>query len=280
MASPRNGRIEVGALVFDTLEDGPEDGELVVLLHGWPQGPQTWSAVLAALASAGYRVVAPAQRGYSVGARPSEVAGYGIELLGLDVLDMASAIGAERFSVVGHDWGGAVAWWLGAEHPERVRTLTSVSTPHPAAMTEVAWRSTQALRSSYVPVFRLPVIPETLLLAGGGAFLRRLLVASGLPAAFASAYVEDMRQPGALSAALNWYRAASPLTLGRLGPVTVPTLYVWSTGDLALGRSAAEATAGHVTGPYRFEALDGIAHWIPEIAPDLLVRPLLEHLRM
>ena len=248
--------------------------ELVVLLHGWPQTPSAWSAVEPALTAAGYDVRAPAQRGYTPDNRPAGRAAYETGLLVDDVLRLADDAGAERFSVVGHDWGGVLAWWLGARHPDRIRTLTSVSTPHPAA----AVRPTQALRSLYAAGFQLPAAPEALLLAGNGAVLRRLLERSGLDEARTDEYVAAMREPGALTAGLNWYRGASVRELTRLEDVTVPTLYVWGSKDPALGRAAAEGTASHVTGPYRFEVLEGAGHWIPETEPDLLVPLLLDHL--
>ena len=266
--------ITLDAGTFDVVEEGPDNGELVLLLHGWPQTPLAWSSVLPALAGAGFRAVAPALRGYSRRARPLGRSAYRTELLVDDVLGLASALGAERFSVVGHDWGGVLAWVLGARFADRVRTVCSVSTPHPAA----AVRPTQALRSLYALGFQAPVVPEALLLSGDGAVLRRLLERSGLDPRHVSEYVSAMREPGALTAGLNWYRGADPRTLLRLGPVGVQTLYVWGSGDPALGRASAEATGAHVTGPYRFEVLEGAGHWIPETSADRLVPLLLGHL--
>lgn len=277
VARPRRLEVPVPVGTLDVDEAGPADGPLVVLLHGFPQTPASWDQVLPGLAAAGLRVAAPAQRGYSPRARPASSRDYGIEALAADVLAVADHLGAARFSVVGHDWGGAVAWWLGATAPERVQTVTSLATPHPAAMARVALRSTQALRSLYIPFFRLPVLPERVLLAGGGSVLDRVLRSSGLDEARATAYVDAMRAPGALTAALDWYRAASPGTLGRLGPVDRPTLYVWGNRDTALGRAAATATAAHVAGPYRFEELDA-PHWLPEVEPDLVTALVREHL--
>jgi pimeloyl-ACP methyl ester carboxylesterase len=267
----------VAAGILDVEEAGPARGPLVVLLHGFPQTVASWDGVLSPLAAAGMRVLAPAQRGYSPRARPTAVPEYGIQALAADVLAVADCAGAARFSVVGHDWGGAVAWWLGAMAPERVVTVTSLATPHPAAMARVALRSTQALRSLYIPFFRLPAVPERVLLARNGVGLDRALRRSGLDAERSAAYVDAMREPGALTAALNWYRAASPRTLGRLRRVSRPTLYVWGNRDTALGRAAASATAAHVTGPYRFEELDA-PHWLPEVEPERVAALVLEHL--
>jgi pimeloyl-ACP methyl ester carboxylesterase len=277
VAQPRRTEVPVPVGTLDVDEAGPADGPLVLLLHGFPQSPASFADVLPRLASAGLHVVAPAQRGYSPRARPLSASAYGIEELAADALAVADHFGADRFSVVGHDWGGAVAWWLGGTAPERVATLTSLATPHPAAMAQVALRSTQALRSLYIPFFRLPAVPERVLLARDGLLLDRALRRSGLDASRTAAYVRDMQQPGALTAALNWYRAASPLSLGRFGAVSTPTLYVWGNRDTALGRAAATATEPFVTGPYRFVELDAV-HWLPEVEPERVTELVREHL--
>jgi pimeloyl-ACP methyl ester carboxylesterase len=271
--------IPVGDLVFSGRASGPGDGRCVLLLHGFPQTSWSWRHQLQALAQAGHRGVAVDQRGYSEGARPAGVEHYAMPHLVSDVVAVADRLGCDRFDVVGHDWGGAVAWNLAGRHPDRVRTLTVVSTPHPAAFaaTLLDGRDDQAQRSSYMAFFRQPEVPEQTFLADGGAGLRTLFEASGL-AGEADEYVSVLTQPGAMTAALNWYRAVDIADVREMGAVTSPTLYVWSTEDVALGRAAAEATAAHVSGPYRFEVLEGVSHWVPEEAPADLNRLLLEHL--
>lgn len=270
---------ERDGLVFDVTDQGPHDGEAIVLLHGFPGGSGTWNEVVSTLAGAGHRTLAPDQRGYSPGARPRQVGAFRVDELVTDVLALADRAGFERFHVVGHDWGGVVAWHLAGAHPGRVRTLTVLSTPHPRAMAESMTRSLQALRSSYALAWQIPVLPEWVMLAGGGRLLRAALVSSGLAPRIAERYVERMREPDALTAALNWYRAAgrSPRTTAAVAAVSLPTLYVWSTNDTALGREAAELTARHVDGPYRFVVLDGMSHWIPETAPDEVAELVLKH---
>jgi pimeloyl-ACP methyl ester carboxylesterase len=269
--------LAVGGLVFDARAAGPADGELVLLLHGFPQTSLAWRQQLEALGDAGYRAVAPDQRGYSPGARPVDVGEYRAERLVGDVLGFADALGAPTFHLVGHDWGGAVAWQVAGRHPERLRTLTSVSTPHPAAFRRSIEGGEQRERSGYILFFRTPDA-EPFFLDNDAAVLRSLYSASALPEDAAAEYIRVLTEPGALTGALNWYRAADVGLVEGLGPITTPTLYVWSTNDPALGRDAAEATAGHVDGPYRFEVLDGVSHWIPEEAPDALNALLLEHL--
>jgi pimeloyl-ACP methyl ester carboxylesterase len=156
--------------------------------------------------------------------------------------------------------------------------LTVVSTPHPRALVRSLVTSSQGARSWYMGAFQLPVLPEKLLLANGGRLLRRMLRGSGLPAPLADEYVTRMRAPGALTAALNWYRAL-PLDRGGLDPITTPTLYVWGDADFALGPAAARATARYVRGPYTYVQLPGGPHWLPELQPERLLEPLLAHLR-
>ena len=278
---PERTQITVGSLVFDALVAGPPGGEPVLLLHGFPQSSWSWRAQVEALAEAGYRAVAPDQRGYSPGARPESVDDYRIDLLVGDVLGVADAVGAERFHLVGHDWGGAVAWNVAGRHPDRLRTLTVLSTPHPRAMRRALDGEVggdQSTRSGYMELFRSPG-SESIFLADDAKLLHQMYPASGMPAGAEAPYIEALGTAEALGAALNWYRAASIADVDGLGPITTPTMYVWSTEDIALGREAAEATADAVDGPYRFEVLDGVSHWITEQVPDRVNELMLDHLR-
>lgn len=201
-----------------------------------------------------------------------------MDALVADALGVIDASGSSQVHLVGHDWGGGVAWALAARHPDRLRSLTVVSTPHPGAMRR-SFVGSQLLRSWYMVFFQLPWLPERLLSARDGAALRRSLERSGLPPDLAARYTARMLEPGALTAALNWYRAlplSSPSS--AIGRITVPTLFVWSTGDVALGRAAAERTRDWVDAPYRFEVLAGVSHWIPETAPERVNALLVDHI--
>ncbi len=266
-------------LTFDVRDAGPADGEPVVLLHGFPQDSAAWDAMSPELHQHGFRTLALDQRGYSPMARPRGRRNYTLRETTADVLALLDAAGLEGAHVVGHDWGGIVAWALGAWHPERVRTLTALSVPHPAAMANAMVTSDQALRSYYMGVLQLPVLPERLLLAGGGTAMRRMLQRSGLSEEVADHYVARMREPGALSAALGWYRALPFGARDRVGTVRVPTLHVWSTGDAFLGRAGIEATSRFVDAPYRLEVLQGVPHWIPELAADRVAELVTAHVR-
>lgn len=260
-------------LVLDAVGNGPQDGEVVLLLHGFPQTSWSWRGVWPSLVEAGFRVVAPDQRGYSPDARPVGIEHYAMTHLVADAVAVLDALGADTAHVVGHDWGAAVAWQLAGRHPDRVRTLTAVSVPHPVAFVE-ALRSDpeQRARSRYMKDWADPGTENRLLEGGLGELF-------GIPAVDAAHYLERMREPGALTAALSYYRAQSIKDLDGLGPITAPTLHVWSDRDAALGPTAARATGEHVAGPYRFEVLAGVSHWVPEEAAGRLTALLLEHLR-
>ncbi|MGW7410768.1 alpha/beta fold hydrolase [Streptomyces sp. NPDC054833] len=269
--------ISTGVGVFDAIVAGPPEGRPVLLLHGFPQTGLVWQRQIAALAAHGYRVVAPNQRGYSPGARPQRPEDYRIGLLVDDVVAITEELGWAAFDLVGHDWGGAVAWWTAHAHPGRVRTLTVVSTPHPGALaTTLRTDQDQRQRSRYMIDWRETPATEERMLAHDAQELRAFY-AGKVPQDSAEAYVRHLSQPGALTAALNWYRAGRPD--GAIGVIDVPTLYVWSTEDSAFGPAAAQQTGQWVNGPYRFETLQGVSHWVPEEAPDALSRLLLEHLR-
>jgi pimeloyl-ACP methyl ester carboxylesterase len=268
-----------GDLVFDVLDSGPADGAAVVLLHGFPQSARAFDRLSPALHAAGLRTLAPDQRGYSPGARPKGRSAYVLREVVDDVLALLDAAGLPDAHLVGHDWGGLAAWALAAWHPWRVRTLTVLSVPHPAAMSQALRTSDQALRSSYIGFFQLPAEPEAVLLAGQGAQLRRTLHGAGLPEHLVDAYLDRLREPGALTGALNWYRALPLQARTPVGTVRVPTLHVWGDRDPYLGRAAVEASAEYVAAPYRLEVLAGAGHWLPELAADRLGELLPAHVR-
>lgn len=272
-------QVRVEDLVFDVLDTGPRDAPAVLLLHGFPQTSWSWRRVVPGLCAAGLRVLAPDLRGYSPGARPEDVEAYAMPHLLADVLGILDASGVERAHVVGHDWGAAIAWQLASRHPDRVRSLTAVSVPHPLAFTEaLRGDDDQRARSAYMLLFRQEGKAEEVLRRDGDAGLRTFFGGAGA-SADVEHYLTLMREPGVLSRCLSYYRAASRTDNEGLVPVTVPTTYVWSDGDLALGRTAAEATAGHVAADYRFVELTGVSHWVPEEAPEPLLAAILERVR-
>lgn len=260
-----------GDLTFPVRDEGPPDGEAVVLLHGFPQDASAFDAVVPLLHARGLRTLAPTMRGYAASARPAARRAYATSETVADVLALLDAAGVARAHVVGHDWGSAPAWGMAAWHPDRTASVTSLSTPHPAAMATAFVTSTQGLRSWYMGFFQLPAVPELLV----PRTLRKTLLDSGLPPAAADRYCRTMAEPGAVRGALNWYRGIPFSARPPVGPSKVPTTYVWGRKDFALGRSAAEATGRHVEAAYRFLELDA-GHWLPETAPDEVAAAVLE----
>jgi pimeloyl-ACP methyl ester carboxylesterase len=263
---------------FDALTAGPSDGELVLLLHGFPQSASCWRPALRSLGEAGFHAVAPSQRGYSPGAMPDDVDAYRIEELCADALAIAASLKRSRFHLIGHDWGGVLAWALAGGQADAMATLTAVSTPHGAAMRAALESPMQRLQMSYIPMLRLPRVAEALFATGGGIVVESALVATGLSRAHARRDVAALRSVGA-TGALNWYRAIGRGSRPRLsGPVTVPTLHLWGDRDV-FSREATELTAEHVTGPYHLLELQGGTHWIPDEHWDDVDDVVTEHLK-
>ena len=276
-------RIATGpALVFDAFVYGAADAPLVLLLHGASESFHMWRAQLPALAAAGFRAVAPSQRGYSAGARPptDDVANYTFDLLMTDAMNIvaASGHGERRFHLVGHDWGGSIAWGIADRHPYRLASLTVLSRPHPTAFnrTLALPDSEQAQRSRHHKAFLAPDA-GALLLADGARRLRERWAGSGVPAAAIEQHLAVIGDPAAMEGMLAWYRARGALR-APLGPIRVPTLYIWGDADDTVGQAAAEGTREFVTGPYRFATLPGGGHFVAEQAPTQVNELLLAHL--
>ncbi|MBM4696246.1 alpha/beta fold hydrolase [Rhodococcus hoagii] len=270
----RTDRVRLGELTFDVTVAGPDDGTPILLLHGFPESSASWRPVTPRLVRAGLRVIAPNQRGYSPDARPERVDEYRFDRLVGDVVGLLDAYDIESAHLVGHDWGAAVAWQVAGGHPERIRSLTAVSVPHPAAF---GWAlredADQQRRSGYIGLLRQEGRAEAVLLEDDSRRLRAMF-GDGNDPELVEEHVRLLSQPGALTAAMNWYRAMTR-AFGDLPPVRVPTTYVWSTADPALGPAAAKRCAEFVDAPYRFVVLDGASHWIPEEHPDALADAIL-----
>jgi pimeloyl-ACP methyl ester carboxylesterase len=263
-------------LVFDVRDAGPADGTPVVLLHGFPQDSRSWEAVSPLLHARGYRTIAPDQRGYSPGARPRQRRAYRASELTEDIVELIETAGLGPVHLVGHDWGAAVAWGLAAQRPDLLRSLIALSVPHPAAFVRSLFTSSQVLKSWYMFFFQLPWLPERQI--SSGRAWEGALRSSGMSAQAAARDADLMRDPGAARAAVNWYRAivfSSPRALPA--KITVPTLYLWSDGDTAIGPKGAALTSRFVAGPYTYEVLAGVSHWIPEEVPEQLDRLLARH---
>ena len=250
-------------------------GDVAVLLHGFPETSASWSAVSALLADAGISSVAPDQRGYSPGARPGSISDYRLTELVADVVGLCDALDLPKVHLVGHDWGAIVAWAVAAAHPERLHSLTAVSVPHPAAF---AWAREndpdQRERSGYMTYFATPEEPEKAFLADNALALR-LGFGDAVPPEAVEQHLDVLSAPGALTAALNWYRAM-PLDTHYVADVAVPTTYIWSTDDIAITGAGPARCAQYVSGPYRYIEVPDGTHWIPEEFPQIVADAIIE----
>lgn len=273
-------KVTANGFTFDVRTAGPETGEVVLLLHGFPETSYEWRYQMQALADAGYRAIAPDQRGYSSGARPADTSDYSLLKLIGDALALTTALGVERFHVVGHDWGAAVAWGAALVAPDRVLSLTSVSIPAPGALSTLLADPTSCQYKDFA-YYNLFVMPSSqdLLLQNGAQALRGTY--AELSPYAEREYMNALDSEDALGAAMNWYRAnvMNRQIVGAVAtPVTVPTMLVWGDEDPVICEAGIDSSAQYVAAPYRLEVIAGVDHWVPERAAARLSELLLEHL--
>ena len=277
--------VQANGLRFRTLADGPPSAELAILLHGFPEGAESWSKQLDALSRAGVLAVAPDMRGYGLTDVPSSTDDYAIAHLVDDVAGIIKAFGRTSAHVAGHDWGAIVAWFFASEHPEMTKTLSVLSVGHPAAVADAGWKdSDQRNRSRYIGLFLIEGKAEHVLSEDEYRRLRAMFSLPPNPEAVPRSVVEhfatSLSRPGRLTAALNYYRAnfsnakAWAALAGQV-KVGAPTVLTWGDQDPALGRLQAEKTAEHMTGEYRLEVLEGAGHWLQFERPDEVARTLV-----
>lgn len=268
--------ITANGLRFFVVDEGDKGAAPVVLLHGFPDTSYVWRNQIAALAGAGYRAIAPDLRGRGKSERPQRLEDYALSNIVADVAGIMDALGVERAHIVGHDWGAAVAWLFASLLPQRVDRLAVLSVGHPASGSHPTLEDLQ--KGWYRLLIQFPGSEEVF--QQDDWYLMRTLLQGG---GDADRYLADLGEPGALTAGLNWYRAnMSPQRLAgpppQLPPVQAPTLGIFSTGDLYLTEDAMLRSAEHVKGPWRYERIEGVSHWIPVEAPEQLNRLLLEFL--
>ena len=265
--------VQANGLRFRAMVDGPSDGEMFILLHGFPEGAESWSRQVEALAAAGFLAVAPDLRGYGLSEAPADLASYTIDHLAEDVRFIITAFGRSAAHVAGHDWGAMVAWFFAGRYPEMTKTLTALSVPHPAALAAASRDDDdQQARSRYVGLFLQAGKAERVLADDDYRRLRFMFTIGpnpdAVPRSVVEHFIRSLSRPGRLTAALNYYRANLAAdggaweSLTEIGPITVPTVLLWGDQDPALGRRAAEATARHVEGKYRLDVLEGAGHWL------------------
>ena len=262
----REGYAEVGDVRLHYVEAG--DGPLIVLLHGFPEFWFGWRLQIAPLAAAGFRVVAPDMRGYNLSSRPAGVAPYAADKLADDIRGLIRERGAESALVVGHDWGGSVAWTLAMNHPEVVDRLAILDAAHPRSLQKGLSSPRQLLRVWYFFFFALPALPERVVRARRFRFFRRFL-RDARPAYTPEEidrYVEAWSQPGAAAAMINYYRCSvrqSPKkAAGAIRPISAPTLVIWGARDRYLGPGVREPDRDDVPGLDRVEQLPDASHWV------------------
>ena len=276
-------RVAVNGIALHVIEAGPKEGPLVILLHGFPEFSYGWRHQLGALTAAGHRVVVPDQRGYGRSDKPSGIEPYRLSALRDDVLALASSYGRDRFRLVGHDWGGIVAWAVAAAAPERVEKLVVLNAPHPdTRWAQMRRDPLQLLRSAYVAFFQIGGgVPERMLAAGDFWALKTALRRSSWPGTFRPddllLYRDAWAMPGALAGMLGWYRALIRHPPDPIGRVRVPTRVIWGMRDTALGPGFAEASLAFCDDG-RLIPYDDATHWVLHEEPKAVAADLVAFL--
>ena len=276
-----NRKVRADALELNVAEAGPPDGPLLILLHGFPEFWFEWRELIGPLAEAGFRVVAPDQRGYNLSDKPKGVDAYRLDLLAGDVFALAAALGRETFQLVGHDWGASVAWWAATIRPEPIARMAIMNAPHPAVWLHAMTADPeQRKKSRYVQMLRTPVLPELMIKAGGYKGLAQAFDGSPRRAAFTpeimAKYQAAWRRPGALTGGLNWYRAlfGQPLPVPQPGSVKVPTLVMWGDQDAFAEPNLAEESAA-LCASAEVVHFPNASHWLPHDEPQAVRDRLL-----
>lgn len=274
--------VAANGLTFEVAEAGDGD-HLALCLHGFPELNYSWRYQMPLLAKLGYRVWAPNQRGYSDGARPGAVGDYSADKIVADAAALFDASGAKKLTLVAHDWGGAIAWMFAINRVRPIERLVVMNLPHPMCFAAALKKWPQRRRSWYMAFFQLPWFPERMMLRGdaGGirnAFRGMAVDKARFPDAVLDVYAKAAQRPGAMTAMINWYRAAARhrdrMALSNGGKVDVPTLIVWGEEDTALGLETLDGTDRYVA-DLTIRRLPRVSHWVQQEAPEA-VNAILE----
>lgn len=267
--------VAANGLTFEVAEAGAGD-HLVLCLHGFPELNYSWRHQMPLLAGMGYRVWAPNQRGYSDGARPGAVSEYSADRIVADAAALFDASGAKKLTLMAHDWGGAIAWMFAINRVRPIERLIVMNLPHPMCFAEALKHGPQRRRSWYIAFFQLPWLPERMMLRGDAAGIRNAFRGMAVdktrfPDAVLDVYATAAQRPGAMTAMINWYRAAARhrdrMKLSNGGRVEVPTLIVWGEQDTALGLETLDGTERYVA-DLTIRRLPGVSHWVQQEAPE------------
>ena len=274
-------KIKVDLLEFDCLFSGSEDDELVLLLHGFPESSYVFRNLMHELATQGYYCIAPNLRGYSSHARPRGRKKYAIEHLVNDVLGIAKSVNKERFHLVGHDWGSAIGWQVVHDHSNLILSWTGLSVPHPQSFFEAILNDPdQKEKSKYIRLFQLPFLPEFKIKSKGFKLLRELWNEQSKDEI--ENYISIVKEPGALTAMLNYYRAGYRIIKRArreqvLGDIKVPTLFIWGSKDVAIGSVSVERGHKYMKGEYTYLELNG-GHWLIQSHYSEVKEAIVKHL--
>ncbi|GAB3067167.1 alpha/beta fold hydrolase [Salinicoccus sesuvii] len=276
--------VQTNGIQLHVAVSGPEDGELVVLLHGFPEFWFSWRKQIRVLADAGYRVVVPDQRGYNKSDKPEGRNAYSIDKLEQDILELIEHYGYENAAVIGHDWGGGVAWQLAGTHPEKVKRLIVINMPYPTVLPKVlSKKPSQALKSSYMAFFQIPLLPEKILSGKDYAYMAQALVETSREGTFTEDELDAYRiawaRPYALTSMLNWYRAI-PYSTKYLpkNTIEIPVKIIWGKGDQFLSKELAEESLNN-TSSNTVAWVDDGTHWVHQEQPDYVNEQILKFLK-
>lgn len=274
--------IETNRIKLHVVQQGPEDGQLVILLHGFPEFWYGWSNQMSYLAAKGFRVWAPDQRGYNLSDKPKKVKDYRMDQLSADVAGLIKASGKEKVILVGHDWGGIVAWRVAREYPELLHKLIILNAPHELAMSkQLLQHPLQILKSSYIAFFQLRGIPEKIFGMSNWKAVEKELVSSSRKGTFSEEELQNYRtawsQPGAMRSMINWYRAlvANYTSSDVPSRVTVPTFLIWGAKDQFLGSELASKSLEFCENG-RGVLLGEATHWVHHEEPERVNQLILD----
>ncbi len=269
--------VSVDELTFTCRVSGiKNDGEAVILLHGFPETSRMYYDLIPVLVSEGYKVVAPDQRGYSQSARPPKISDYSIDKLSQDVIDIADAFQFEKFHLIGHDWGSAVGWVTVAFHSDRVISWTALSVPHLDAFFDaINTDKDQQRKSQYINFFKKPILPELYFKIFGYTYLKDIWRKSSQLEI--EKYLEVFKQRGALKASLNWYRANMNNEDKFIGDITTPTLIIYGLKDMAIGEKSVDESEKYLKGDYKIEKLES-GHWLIQESFEAVSKSIINHL--
>ncbi len=267
-------RIATNGIQLHVAQEGPKDGPLMILLHGFPECWHAWHAQIPYLADQGFRVWAPDQRGYNESDKPKDVSAYNIDILANDIIGLMDAAGREKVYLAGHDWGAAVAWWIGMKYPDRLHKLVTLNVPHPLVMQRFLRSNWKQIKQSwYIFFFQLPFLPEFGFSRDDGKQMANSLIRTAKPGSFSDDDIAILRKawsmPGAVTGMLNWYRAFAR-TQPKLPPsprISVPTLLIWGVHDIALRREMAKPSIDFCDDG-RLVFFDEATHWVMRDEPE------------